>query len=58
LKNHASGPLKISNGEEKNRRRDFLEIAAPRPVHQRTAELESALRTLKAAIAAVEGLLR
>jgi hypothetical protein len=35
-----------------------LEMAAPRPVHQRTAELESALRTLKAAIAAVEGLLR
>lgn len=35
-----------------------LEIAAPRPVHERAAELESALRTLKAAIAAVEGLLR
>lgn len=34
-----------------------LEIAAPRPVHERTAELESALRNLKAAIAAVEGLL-
>jgi hypothetical protein len=34
-----------------------LEIAAPRPIHERTAELASALRNLKAAIAAVEGLL-
>ena len=35
-----------------------LETAAPRQIHERTAELESALRTLKAAMAAVEGLLR
>ncbi|MFP4423273.1 MAG: CRISPR-associated primase-polymerase type A1 [Desulfococcaceae bacterium] len=35
-----------------------LEMAAPRQIHERAAELESALRTLKAAIAAVEGLLR
>ena len=35
-----------------------LEMESPGPVHERAADLESALRNLKAAIAAVEGILR